>query len=122
MRSLLLRMRDELVGLDHTSLRMTPAQQRLEPGNRAVLQPHDRLIVDLDLVALERAAQIGLERDGIGRFRLGQRARIERDAASAFALGFTERALGIEQKIATAVCLRLRPPRRRWRGHRSRGR
>ena len=42
---------------------MVPAQQRLEAGDGAVLQPHDRLEEDLDLAAVERPAQIGLERD-----------------------------------------------------------
>ena len=43
-------------------LGMVPARQRLEAGDGAVLEPHDRLIEDRDLVALERAPQLGFQR------------------------------------------------------------
>ena len=56
--------RDELVRRHAAQLRMIPAHQRLEAGDRAVLEPHDRLVEDRDLLALERAAQIGSRASG----------------------------------------------------------
>jgi hypothetical protein len=50
----LLRERDELVGGDQAPLAVRPAQQRLARGHRAVGERDDRLVVDLELVALER--------------------------------------------------------------------
>ena len=41
---------------------MVPAHQRLEAGDRAILEAHDRLEDDPDLVAVDRLAQIGDER------------------------------------------------------------
>ena len=46
---------------------MVPAQQRLEARDGAILQPDDRLEIDLDLVALDGAAQVGLERQPVRR-------------------------------------------------------
>ena len=43
---------------------MIPARQRLEARDRAVLEVHDRLIKDGDLVALDGAAQFGLQSSG----------------------------------------------------------
>jgi hypothetical protein len=36
---------------------MIPARQRFEAGDGAILQPHDRLVQDGDLLALDGAAQ-----------------------------------------------------------------
>ena len=46
---------------------MGPARQRLEPGNFARLQIDQRLIGQFELVAVERAAQLGLDREAAPR-------------------------------------------------------
>ena len=40
---------------------MVPSQQRLEPRDRPVLQPHDRLVGDPDLAAIDRPPEIAVE-------------------------------------------------------------
>ena len=44
---------------------MAPAQQGLEARDGSILEPHDRLEMHLQLVALDGAAKVGLERDPI---------------------------------------------------------
>ena len=61
--------RHELARLEPAETRMVPAQQRLEAGDGAILEPHDRLEEHLDLAALQRAAQLGLERQPVGALR-----------------------------------------------------
>ena len=39
---------------------MVPTRQRLEAGDRAIVEPNDRLIQDRDFLTLERSPQIGL--------------------------------------------------------------
>ena len=56
---------DEFGRRQPPELRMIPARQRLEAGDGAVLQPNDRLVEDLDLLALQRAAQFGFERQTV---------------------------------------------------------
>ena len=51
--------RDELVGRHHPALGVVPAQQRLDAGDRAVVQPHDGLVVELELPGGDRALQVG---------------------------------------------------------------
>ena len=41
--------RDEGVGADHAALGVMPAQQRLDAGDAAVAEAHDRLVVELEL-------------------------------------------------------------------------
>ena len=60
-------------GDSRPSFGMIPARQRLEAGDRAILEPHDRLVEDLDLLALERAAQFGFERQPVGLARAHRR-------------------------------------------------
>ena len=58
-------MGDEIRGRNQALFGMVPAQQRLEARNRAVLQSDDRLVVDVELVLTEGAAQIRFERHSI---------------------------------------------------------
>ena len=44
-------------GIEAPEARMIPAQQRLETRDGAVLEPHDRLEIDFDLAAVERAGR-----------------------------------------------------------------
>jgi len=51
---------------------VTPAQKRFQSHDRAVAKPDDRLVVELELVAVERAAQVVLDPhvlDGAGPHR-----------------------------------------------------
>ena len=85
-------------------LGMVPARQRLEAGDRAVLQPHDRLVEDGDLVALERAAQLRFEREAVGLARAHRRLE-HLDAVAADALGVIHRELGVLEHLLGAVRL-----------------
>ena len=53
--------RDELAGVEQAAPRMVPAHQRLEAGDLAAAQRDDRLVVQRQLVAPDRAAQLVLE-------------------------------------------------------------
>jgi len=46
-----------------------PSAPSLEAGNRAILQPHDRLVQDGDFLALDGAAQFGFQRQPVGLAR-----------------------------------------------------
>src|ERR1700761_2241544 len=83
---------DELGGRHPPELRMIPARQRLEAGNGAILQPHDRLVQDRDLLALDSAAQLALERQAVGLARAHCRL-VDVDAVAADALGVIHRKL-----------------------------
>ena len=85
-------------------LRMIPARQRLEAGDGAILEPHDRLIEDGDLLALERAAQLGFERQPVGLARPHRRLE-HLDAVAADALGVIHRELGVLEHLLGAVRL-----------------
>src|SRR5262245_63393329 len=54
---------DELVGRNGAELRMLPTQECLESGGAAVLEAHQGLVVQLELVAGEGAAELALELD-----------------------------------------------------------
>ena len=85
-------------------LRMVPARQRLEARDRAILQPHDRLVEDGDLLALQRPAQLRFERQPIGLARAHRRLE-QLDAVAADALGVIHRKLGILEHLFGAVRL-----------------
>ena len=53
--------RDEVSGGDQAALGVVPAQQRLHPGDVAVGQPHDRLVVQLELATVQAALEIGAQ-------------------------------------------------------------
>ena len=95
---------DELRRRHAAHLGMVPARQRLEAGDRAVLEPHDRLIEDRDLLALERAAQVRFERQAVGLARAHRRLE-HLDAVAADALGVIHRELGVLEHLLGAVRL-----------------
>ena len=98
---------DEFGGRHPAEFRMVPARQRLEAGDGAILEPHDRLIEDGDLVALDRAPQIGLDRQPVGFAR--PHGRFEHvDAIAAVALGMIHRELGVLE-ISSPRCGSLSP-------------
>ena len=51
--------RDEVVRSDAAALGMAPPHQRLHAADRAVAQPHHRLVIKLELVVDERPLQVG---------------------------------------------------------------
>ena len=75
---------------------MAPAQQGLEAGDGAVLEPDDRLEMHLDLVAVHRAPQVGLERQALGPVRPHRRPE-GLDAVAARALGMGHGDFGVLQ-------------------------
>ena len=95
---------DELRRRHPAHLRMVPARQRLEARDRAVLQPHDRLVEDGDLLALQRAAQLGFQRQAVGLARAHRRLE-HLDAVAADALGVIHRELGVLEHLLGAVRL-----------------
>ena len=83
---------------------MIPARQRLEAGDRAILEPHDRLVEDGDLFALDGAAQIRLQGQPIGLAR--PHRRLEHfDAVAAAALGVIHGKLGVFEHLLAALRL-----------------
>ena len=57
----LLRERDEVERGHEATRRVVPADERLEPADVAVRELDHRLVVELELVVVERALQVGLE-------------------------------------------------------------
>src|SRR5690348_18315768 len=85
---------------------MVPPCQRLEAGDRAVLEPNDRLIEDRDLLAFERAAQFGFERQAIGLARA--HGRLENiDAVAANAFGVIHREFGVLENLLNPIGLAI---------------
>ena len=81
---------------------MGPARQRLEAGERLAVQRDDRLVVDLDLVALDRGQQLALELEPLDD--LGLHAVLEDAvAALAVALGAVHRDVGLAQQLRGLV-------------------
>ena len=69
-------------------------QQRLEAGDGAVFEPHDRLVGEREFLALDGAPQVGFELQPIGADRAeGRPERL--DAVAAEALGLMHGELGI---------------------------
>ena len=85
---------DEFVRRHPAQLRMVPARQRLEAGDRAILEPDDRLIENRDFLALERPPQIGLDRQPVGLAR-PHRGLEHLDTIAAVALGVIHREFGV---------------------------
>ena len=90
--------RDELERRDQPADRMAPAQQRLDAGDRAVLEAHQRLVVQLELLALERPLQVGAQlqarHDPVVHGGLEQPV-----AALAVALGDVHRGVGVADQL-----------------------
>ena len=82
-------------------------QQRLEAGDGAVFQPHDRLVGEAELLALDGAAQIGFELQPVGADRAERRPE-RLDAVAAEALGLVHGELGVLDHVLGGR-LRRRP-------------
>ena len=83
---------------------MIPAGKRLESGNRAILQPDDRLVQHLDFLALDGAAQFRFHGQTVGLARAHGRLE-DFDPVAADALGVVHRKLGILEDLIGALCL-----------------
>ncbi len=75
-------------------LRVIPACQCFEPCNGSILQPHDRLVEHLDLLALDGTAQFGFHRQAVGLARTHGRLE-DLDAVAANTLGVVHRQFGV---------------------------
>ena len=93
---------DELAGHDEAAGRVVPAQQRLEAGDPLALEVDHRLVVDLELAALDRPPEVALEGhlgDGLG-VHVGVEQLV---AALAAALGAVHRGVGVAQDVLRAL-------------------
>src|SRR5216684_1308861 len=94
----LLRQRDELGRREQPATGMLPAHQRLRAGDLAGRQRHHRLVVETELAALQRAAQVGLELEQLHRAVV--HGGVELYAASAaLRLGAIEGGVCVAQEI-----------------------
>ncbi len=83
---------------------MVPAHQRLDTEQLAVRQVDDRLELEEELVALERAADVLLEPQALAQFLL--HLRLEHDeAALAGRLGVVHGNVGVSQQLLGVVVL-----------------
>ena len=85
-------------GRDETAFGVVPAQQRLAPAHLIVREPHQRLVVQLELVVDERLAQVDFERAPHlhARVHLGLEIAI---GAAAFRLGAIKRHVRAFQEL-----------------------
>jgi hypothetical protein len=79
-------------------VRVAPAHERLEAGDPAELGVGGRLVEELELVALERVAQLLAEREAVAGVEVA-RGVVERDAA-ARALGEVHGDVGAAHQLA----------------------
>ena len=107
--------RDELARVEQAALGMVPAHQRLEADDLAAAQRDDRLVVELELVAVERVAQLALDLEAAHGPR--PHLRVEDLAAAAAALlRPVHRGVGVaDQQLGVDRLARLSGGRRRCR-------
>ena len=87
---------------------MVPAHERLDPDDRAVAQGHDGLVVERELVAFQRPAQVVLDAQPADRTAT-QPLVVELVAGAAALLGAVHRRLGVADEILrplAALCHR----------------
>ena len=98
--------RDEFHRRHPPELGMIPARQRLEAGDRAVFQPHDRLVQDGDFLALDGAAQFAFQGQPVALARAHRRL-VDVDAVAADPLGVIHRQLGVLDDLVGQLGLRI---------------
>ena len=94
----LLGQRDELPGLDEPSRRVMPADERLHAGHAAVVQPHDRLEVQLELAPFDRALQLRTQLEPF-EDALVHRLLEDAIAARSVALADVHRGVGVADQL-----------------------
>ena len=86
---------------------MLPPHERFDTGDRASLEDDDRLVVEHELLLLDRAAQIGLQLDPLQRHRVHLR-RESLVPSLAARLGHVHRHVGVAQQIIRAIAIERR--------------
>ena len=89
---------DEVDGQDDAVALAVPPQERLGAHHPAVGEAHDRLVEELELVALDGLAQRGLEVEP-GGDPLLQLVAEQLDAGAAEVLGPVHRGVGVAQQL-----------------------
>ena len=92
--------RDEFGRPDLAAILMDPARQRLEPRDLAGPQADQRLVVEVELVLLDRPAKLGLDRKAPPR--LGRLARLV-DLRLARQLRLLDRELGVAEQFLAVL-------------------
>ena len=90
--------RDEVERRDRPARRVHPAEQRLDAVVGTLVEANDRLVVDLELVQLEGALQLGLELEPLDHALVHRRLE-HAIAALAVALGHVHRDVGVPQQL-----------------------
>ena len=90
--------RNELRGRNVAVARQAPAQQRLGADDAPVAQVHLGLVVDHQLVALQRAAQLALEHQPLDRRGVHLRG-VEGEGIAAVLLGVVHRRIGVADQV-----------------------
>ena len=90
--------RDELDRRDQPALGMAPAQQRLDAGDGLVLEPDERLVMKLELLALERPLQVGAQLEA-GHHPVVHGGLEQAVAALALGLGDVHRGVGVADQL-----------------------
>jgi hypothetical protein len=89
--------RDERPGPQHAALGVMPPHQRLEAGERAGVELHDRLVHEGELPPVHGAAQVRLELQTYAGSRV-QRRLEQREAALAIRLRLVHRRVGVAEE------------------------
>src|SRR3954469_6179819 len=79
-----------------------PTDERLEADDRAVGEPDDRLVVDLELVPLDGVCEVGLAREPVDRLVL-HALHEDRDAAGALVLRAIHREVGAADELGAVL-------------------
>ena len=95
---------DEVRGRDLPELRVLPAQQGLRAHEMSGARVDLRLVVELELVALEGKQQVLLD-PGLRRRPVAQRRRVEREGVAALALGRLHGQVGIAHQLLAGPAL-----------------
>ena len=90
--------RDELVGADTAALGVLPAQQRLDADDVLVGQPDLGLVLEVQLVVLQSAPQVALQRD-LAQHPQAHRGVEDLVLVAAGLLGAMHRRVGVAQQV-----------------------
>ena len=89
---------DELLGQQQPALGVTPADERLEGDRRPGAQVDDRLVVQLEVAAAERGAQLLLDGQPVQRL-LAVRLVVDLPARATAVLGDVEGGVGVAEHL-----------------------
>ena len=90
---------DEVAGRHQAAVAVAPAHERLDADHAAVVEPHHRLVVQLELAALDPAPQPRRERQPLER--VGRPVAVDVDAAAG-RLGRVHRGVGVLAQLVRA--------------------